>query len=223
MAMRGVDRILTIVVTATVTSAAWIVLGSAYVDLDGPGGAESAVKEAELAAEPAILATPSPRPSATMSPVTSIPTRQEATRLAIPVMNVSADDLVDSYSDERSDEERLHEAIDIMAPEGTSVLAAAPGTVERLYRSEAGGNAIYVRSTDGRMIYYYAHLEEYSPGLKEGQRIRRSQRIGTVGSTGNADAESPHLHFAILATRPEAEWWEPSTALNPYPLLRTGL
>ena len=221
--MRTVDRILTIVVTATVTSAAWIVLGSAYIDLDGPGGAESSVKEAELAGEPAILATPSPLPSATVAPVTSILTRQEATRLAIPVLNVSADGLVDNYADGRSGEERLHEAIDIMAPEGTSVVAAAPGTIERLYRSDAGGNTIYLRSNDRRIIYYYAHLEEYAPGLKEGQRIRRGQRIGKVGSTGNADMDDPHLHFAILATEPDAEWWEPSSALNPYPLLRTGL
>ena len=149
----------------------------------------------------------------------SEPNRAQTATLMIPVLDVSADELVDTYSDERGGGERLHEAIDIMAPAGTSVVAAAPGTIERLFRSDAGGNTVYVRSNDRETIHYYAHLDEYAPGLREGQRVRRGQRLGTVGTTGNADAEAPHLHFAILRTLPRAEWWEPSTALNPYPLL----
>ncbi len=218
--IRAADRILTIVVTATLTSAAWIVFGSAYVDLDGAGGLKSAATEDELADVPAEDLVAAPLPVVTQAP--AVPTREEATRLAIPVMNVSADQLVDTYADDRSGGDHLHQAIDIMAPEGTSVVAAAPGTIERLYQSAAGGTTIYLRSNDRRLIYYYAHLQAYAPGLKEGQQIKRGQRIGLVGSTGNADAEAPHLHFAILATNPDAEWWEPSTPLNPYPLLRTG-
>ena len=217
--MPAVDRILTVVVTATITSAAWIVFGSAYVDLDGRGGVDSAATEADRAAEPAVP----PTPSNVSAPAPAMPTRQEATQLIIPVLNVSADQLENSYADERSGGEELHEAIDIMAPEGTSVIAAAPGVIERLFRSDAGGNTIYLRSNDRRMIYYYAHLREYAPGLKEGQRIHRGQRIGTVGRTGNAHGQAPHLHFAILATDPDAQWWEPSSAINPSPLLRTGL
>jgi murein DD-endopeptidase MepM/ murein hydrolase activator NlpD len=106
-----------------------------------------------------------------------------------------------------------------MAPKGTSVLSSAPGTIEKLFRSKAGGNTIYVRSTDGETIYYYAHLDSYAEGLREGQRVRRGQRLGMVGSSGNASAEAPHLHFAILQTTADAEWWEPANAVNPYPLL----
>ena len=77
------------------------------------------------------------------------------------------------------------------------------------------------RSTSVRRetIYYYAHLDEYAEGLKEGQRVRRGQRLGTVGSSGNASEDAPHLHFAIMQTTKDAEWWEPANALNPYTLL----
>ena len=106
-----------------------------------------------------------------------------------------------------------------MAPTGTSVVAAAPGKLERLFLSDAGGKTLYVRSEDGETIFYYAHLDEYAQGLTEGMAIRRGQRLGTVGSTGNADPSAPHLHFAMMRTQPDAEWWEPSIAVNPYPLL----
>lgn len=204
--MRWADRLLTVAVTATLTSAAWIVAGSRYdashAPADVAGGA--AAEEGSVAVAPPPMA----------------PMRESADLLAIPVIGVTGDQLIDNYAEERGGEgDRLHEAIDIMAAAGTSVVAAAPGIVERLYRSEAGGNTIYLRSEDGRTIHYYAHLGGYAPGLHEGQRVRRGQRIGTVGSTGNADAGAPHLHFAILRTSPEAEWWEPAGAINPYPAL----
>ena len=106
-----------------------------------------------------------------------------------------------------------------MGPEGTGVIAAAPGTIERLFLSDAGGKTIYVRSNDRRTIFYYAHLEDYAEGLREGQKVARGQRLGTVGFTGNASPDAPHLHFAIMRTTPDADWWEPATAINPYPLL----
>jgi len=223
--MRFSDRLLTIAVTATLTSAAWIVVGSMYVDLDGPGGTEAPVDEAELAA---TEAPPAPRASPTGSPDARPPLQQaapvrpgrsEVNQLVVPVLGISADQLTDTFVDGRDEGERLHEAIDIMAPAGTTVQAAAPGTVERLFTSNAGGKTIYVRSNDRQTIHYYAHLQDYAPGLKEGQVVRRGQRLGTVGATGNADPEAPHLHFAILRTTPNAEWWEPATALNPYRLL----
>ena len=138
----------------------------------------------------------------------------------MPVLNIRPSDLTDTYSDSRGGGTRLHEAIDIMAPRGTSVVAAAPGTVEKIYQSGAGGKTLYIRSADGETIHYYAHLDDYAEGMKEGQRVRRGQRLGTVGSSGNASDEAPHLHFAILQTTRDAEWWEPANAVNPYPLLR---
>lgn len=139
--------------------------------------------------------------------------------LAIPVAGVKPSDLVDTYTQARAGGVRSHDAIDIMAPRGTPVVAAAPGTVEKLFYSNGGGGiTAYVRSEDGRWIYYYAHLEGYAPGLKEGQRVQRGDPIGTVGSSGNANPAGPHLHFAIHKMQPGDDWHE-GTAINPYPLL----
>ncbi len=107
------------------------------------------------------------------------PAAGEGKNLRIPVLNVRAADLTDTFTDKRGAGTRLHEAIDIMAPKGTSVVAAAPGVVERMFVSDAGGKTIYVRSQDGLTIHYYAHLADYAEGLKEGQRVRRGQRLGT--------------------------------------------
>jgi peptidoglycan LD-endopeptidase LytH len=139
--------------------------------------------------------------------------------LAVPVAGVEADDLIDTFTQGRAGGARRHDAIDIMAPQGTPVVAAARGTVERLFFSEGGGGiTAFVRSPDRRWSYYYAHLAHYAPGLKEGQQVVRGQVIGYVGSTGNADFEGPHLHFAIKRTNPEDDW-HGGQAINPYPLL----
>jgi murein DD-endopeptidase MepM/ murein hydrolase activator NlpD len=99
------------------------------------------------------------------------------------------------------------------------VIAAAPGTVEKLYFSNGGGGiTIYVRSPDQRWTYYYAHLSSYAPGLAEGQQLQRGQVIGRVGHTGDANAAGPHLHFAINQMAPGERWWQ-GTPINPYPLL----
>jgi len=141
------------------------------------------------------------------------------TGLAIPVVGVKPGELVDTYTQARAGGARIHDAIDIMAPEATPVIAAAPGRVEKLYFSNGGGGiAAYVRSDDGRWIYYYAHLLTYAPGLAEGQIVRRGQVIGRVGHTGNASPDGPHLHFAIFRMNPGERWWQ-GIAINPYPLL----
>ena len=225
--MGFIDRILTIVITATVTSAVWIVAGGSIIENAASKRGSESVRPSEAA--------PSPTPAETMTdreenqetdtddPLhktqARLPQEVRVDKLIIPVMNVRASDLSDTFSDSRGGGNRLHEAIDIMAPEGTSVIAAAPGTVESLFYSEAGGNTIYVRSLDKLAIHYYAHLSEYAKGLKEGQKVRRGQRLGTVGSSGNASPDAPHLHFAMLRTTADAKWWEPANALNPYPLL----
>lgn len=231
------DRIVTILVTATLTSAAWIVFGGSLI--------ENATAESQRAATRPAEAVASPTPTPTVlaesdededTSAVALAEREEAVllkenlprqydedearNLMIPVLNVRPEDLTDTYTQTRAGG-RLHEAIDIMAPEGTTVRAAAPGTIERIFQSKAGGNTIYIRTPDKTSIHYYAHLGEYAKGLKEGQRIRRGQRLGTVGSTGNADPDAPHLHFEIMRISPDAEWWEPAVSINPYPLLAT--
>ena len=139
--------------------------------------------------------------------------------LAIPVVGMKRDQLVDTFSQARAGGARVHDAIDIMAPRGTPVVAAAPGRVEKIFFSHGGGgNSVYVRSDDGRWMYYYAHLNSYAPGLREGQRVLRGTPIGSVGSTGNANPEGPHLHFAINRMSRGEKWYQGS-AVNPYPLL----
>jgi murein DD-endopeptidase MepM/ murein hydrolase activator NlpD len=138
--------------------------------------------------------------------------------LAIPVVGVKASDLVDTYDAARGSGRR-HDAIDIMAPEGTPVIAAADGTIEKLFFSRGGGGiTIYERSSDGKWMYYYAHLQGYAPGLAEGQQVKRGQVIARVDHTGDAVASAPHLHFAINTMAPGERWWQ-GTPINPYPLL----
>jgi murein DD-endopeptidase MepM/ murein hydrolase activator NlpD len=138
--------------------------------------------------------------------------------LAFPVEGVKQSDLVDTFTAARAGG-RVHDAIDIMAPEGTPVIAAADGMIEKLFFSDGGGgNTIYERSADGKWMYYYAHLQAYAPGLAEGQRVRQGQVIARVGHTGNASPDGPHLHFAINKMAPGQHWWD-GDPINPYPLL----
>lgn len=139
--------------------------------------------------------------------------------LAIPVAGIRPEQLSDTYSQARAGGARIHDAIDIMAPRGTPVVAAAEGTVEKLFFSNGGGGiTAYVRSPDRAWIYYYAHLDGYAPGLSEGQQVHRGDPIGFVGSTGNASPDGPHLHFAISRMGPADRWWQ-GIPINPYPLL----
>lgn len=139
--------------------------------------------------------------------------------LAIPVAGIRAAQLSDTFTQARAGGARPHDAIDIMAPRGTPVIAAAEGTVEKLFFSNGGGGiTAYVRSPDGRWTYYYAHLDAYAPGLREGGHVARGDPIGTVGFTGNANPAGPHLHFAIHVMAPGERWYQ-GRAINPYPLL----
>lgn len=138
-------------------------------------------------------------------------------RLALPVEGIEPGTLRDSFDDPRA-EGRFHRAIDIMAPRGTPVFAVEDGTIAELGDSQGGGGIVVYQYDPGRTyVYYYAHLEKWADGLAEGDRVGRGQVIGYVGSTGNAHADAPHVHFAILLVGPEGRWWE-GIPLNPYPL-----
>nr|WP_294846373.1 M23 family metallopeptidase [uncultured Sphingomonas sp.] len=139
--------------------------------------------------------------------------------LAVPVAGVRPDQLVDTFTQARAGGARVHDAIDITAPEGTPVVSAADGMVEKLYFSHGGGGiSAYVRSADGMWEYYYAHLQAYDARLREGMKLKRGDAIGLVGHTGNASPDGPHLHFAINRMAP-GERWSQGTPVNPYPLL----
>lgn len=140
--------------------------------------------------------------------------------LLVPVQGVAASALSDTYDDPRGTD-RVHEALDIMAPAGTPVLATADGRIEKLFDSANGGLTIYQFDPTGTWCYYYAHLQRYAPGLEEGDTVRRGEVIGYVGSTGNANAAAPHLHFGIYLLGEEKQWSR-GTPVNPYPLLSPG-
>ncbi len=137
--------------------------------------------------------------------------------LLLPVAGVKAAQLVDTYTQSRG-AGRSHDAIDIMAPRGTPVYAVEDGRVAKLFLSKPGGITVYQFDPSERLAYYYAHLDGYADGIVEGKQVKRGDLIGYVGSTGNADPNGPHLHFAIFALGPEKSWWQ-GTAINPYPLL----
>lgn len=137
--------------------------------------------------------------------------------LIIPVAGVRPDQLLDTFSDSRS-EGRTHDAIDIMAPADTPVLAAADGTIQKLWLSERGGTSIYQVSSDQKLIFYYAHLSRYADGLSEGKQVRQGEVIAYVGDTGNAGSGNYHLHFSIASISDPKRYWE-GTNINPYPLL----
>ena len=140
-----------------------------------------------------------------------------ARSLTIPVRGVSAAALVPSFSQARG--ERVHEALDVMAPAGTPVVAVEDGTVAKLFTSDAGGLTLYQFDPSQTVAYYYAHLQGYAPGVIEGTSVRRGQVIGYVGSTGNANPAAPHLHFAIFVLGAEKRWWE-GKPIDPYPVFR---
>ena len=141
-----------------------------------------------------------------------------ARKLLIPVEGIPADKLVRSYHDARSGG-RLHEALDILAPRNTPVVAVEDGTVAKLFNSKAGGLTVYQFDPSQEYSYYYAHLERYADGLKEGDRIHRGQVLGFVGTSGNAPKDTPHLHFAVYRLTSEKHWWE-GTPIDPYDILR---
>ena len=193
----------TAMVTAILTSIVWIF---AYNMLNAPRDLDAAGKVAEV--DPAGAPPVAIAEGLVVGPA----------GLAIPVAGVKQKDLLDTFTQSRAGG-RAHDALDIMAPAGTPVVAATPGTVEKVYFSNGGGgNTVYIRSDDGRWTYYYAHLQSYAPGLAEGRRVRQGEIVGRVGSTGNASSEGPHLHFAINRMEPGQRWWQ-GTPINPYPLL----
>lgn len=141
--------------------------------------------------------------------------RLRARALTLPVTGISAAQLADSYAQARGGGARSHEALDIPAARGTPVLAVEDGHIAKLFRSVPGGITIYQFDPGSEFAYYYAHLDRYADGLKEGAPVRKGQVLAYVGSTGNASADAPHLHFAIFKLEPQRQWWR-GTPMNPF-------
>ena len=219
----------TLLVTMLLWQYGWIV---------PPWSARAAVHEpSEAVIEPAAGARPSstmgsnsPAPAATTSPATTpagavigpdVTSHVELDRrdLLIPVQGVEPDALKASQFGDTRGGTRKHEALDILAPRNTPVLAVEDGTIARLFLSKTGGITVYQFDPTGTYTYYYAHLERYAEGLREGQKVKRGQTLGYVGTSGNAPKDTPHLHFAIFRLTAEKRWWE-GTPIDPFEVLR---
>jgi peptidoglycan LD-endopeptidase LytH len=137
--------------------------------------------------------------------------------LMVPVAGVRPEQVHDSYTEARSGG-RTHHAVDILARRGTPVLAADEGRVLRLRRNTLGGITIYAIDPADRYVYYYAHLERYAPTLAEGAVVAKGQIIGYVGTTGDAPANTPHLHFQIMRRPNAVRWWD-GEPVDPTPFL----
>ncbi len=188
-----------VLISLAIIAAAWIALLAVLPEASRRSGANF---------------TPAPRGSA------ASPSQASAAGavLAVPISGIGRGQIRDSWGDPRDNGLREHHGTDVMAPANTAVLAAAPGTVEKLWSSAAGGTTVYVRAPARNWTYYYAHLSGYAPGLHEGQTIRTGDVLGYVGDTGNAGAGNFHLHFGLTHTTPDQHWYE-GVDVDPYPYL----
>ena len=208
--------------TFGVLVAGWLVGGAIIVALGGSSGIAATVErhQSRLSSarelrpqKPAGVAARMATFRETVNPVAAL----EGVVLRVPVEGVTPSDLQDTFTQPRGGG-RIHRALDILAPRGTPVVAAVDGTVRKLFNSKAGGLSIYQFDREEQRVYYYAHLDRYADGLREGDAITQGTVIGYVGTTGNAPPGTPHLHFSVEVLPPTKEWWK-GEPVNPYPLL----
>jgi murein DD-endopeptidase MepM/ murein hydrolase activator NlpD len=168
-----------------------------------------------FASPPPVPQLDAPAPQASPPPDLTDFQRLKARDLALPVEAFDRRQLRDNFAEMRGN--RVHEAIDLPAPRGTPVLAVDDGVIKKLFTSVPGGLTIYEFDRDSAYCYYYAHLDRYAEGLKEGAVVKKGDRLGYVGTSGNVPPNAPHLHFTVFRLGPEKRWWE-GTPINPYPL-----
>jgi peptidoglycan LD-endopeptidase LytH len=186
-----------------------------------PAGSGAATSAAPQPAGTPATAPPQKVSSADLPAVRNPGDRQGARLLAqrpleVPVVGVAPTALSDNYEQSRGS--RRHEAIDILAPAGTAVVAVDDGRIAKLFTSQPGGLTVYQFDPQSQLAYYYAHLQGYAKGLREGADVHRGDLIGYVGTSGNADPGTPHLHFAVFRLGTPAKWWQ-GEPVNPYPAL----
>lgn len=171
---------------------------------------------------PAAALDVAPRPAVTsVAPAKVMPTREQVpTRGLLFPLAGHEKALRDNFHEKRG--VRTHDALDIMAPRGTPVRAVDDGRIAKLYRGPMAGISVYQFDPATTRVYFYAHLDRYADGMKEGQAVARGDVIGYVGSTGNAPESAPHLHFAVHELGSEKQWWR-GKAVNPYVLLRSAI
>ena len=169
------------------------------------------------AAPKVVLSGTAARPGASAVSSTEAVDYLLARGFLIPVAGVTFEQLHDTF-DEGRDGTRVHRALDILAPRGTPVLSADSGRILRVSVNALGGNTIYATDPLGRVVYYYAHLDAWHPGLVQGMVVARGDTLGFVGTTGNAPKDTPHLHFQVMRMPADGKYWD-GDPINPYPLI----
>ena len=142
-------------------------------------------------------------------------------RLRVPIDGEDIEKFKGGFTERRDAGGRPHEAVDMLAPRNTPVHAVESGSIAKLFTSKAGGLTIYQFDPNGHLCYYYAHLERYADGMKDGQAVSQGDVIGYVGTTGNAPANTPHLHFAVFELNADKKWWQ-GRPLDPYQVFKSG-
>jgi murein DD-endopeptidase MepM/ murein hydrolase activator NlpD len=133
-------------------------------------------------------------------------------QISMPLTGVKKSQIANTWQAPRGSSRR-HQGQDIFAKRGTSIYSATQGYVYRIGENELGGQTVTVIGAGGR-VYYYAHLDSYAEGLAEGDYVTPKTKLGSVGTTGNAQGTPPHLHFGV---------YTPTGAINPLPLLADRL
>jgi murein DD-endopeptidase MepM/ murein hydrolase activator NlpD len=89
---------------------------------------------------------------------------------------------------------RLHKGLDIFAPYGTPLVAAADGYISQKVNAGLAGLGLEITDAHG-IQYFYAHLSAFEPGIEAGTQVEVGQVVGYVGDSGNARGTIPHVHF----------------------------
>lgn len=175
----------------------------------GPSKAKPATKPKES----------KPKPTLTPEQTNAAIAELRRHRLLMPIAGVSPEKIRGSFFEKRGTE--IHAAADMLAPRNTPIVAVENGTIGKLWLSKAGGITIYQFDPSQKYIYYYAHLESYAPGLKDGDKVQRGQVLGFVGTSGDAPPDTPHLHFSISVATEPGRWWS-GAQIDPYEVFRIG-
>lgn len=189
---------------------------------DGRRPAPSAVEGSEVEGDNTNTAEPVRKPDEAVDVPTigtDVLAELRHRALELPIEDANVDAMEGDFAERRGGGLRGHEAVDILAPRHTPIHAVEDGTVAKLFTSKAGGITLYQFDPSQKYCYYYAHLERYAPGVREGMRVSKGEVIGYVGTTGNAPPSTPHLHFAIYRLGADKRWWE-GQPLDPYLVYR---
>ena len=208
-------------------------VGSVYGPVPADGGAPVTLAGGPEGESPSPGSGPSATATTTRRPALATAAMVPSARMAaaferlrereimIPVAGVGPSRIEDSFTAGRDGGERQHNAVDILAPRNTPILAADDGVILRMSNNSLGGITIYATDRDREFVYYYAHLDHYHHDLAAGQQIQKGDTLGYVGTTGNAPKDVPHLHFQIMLWPSDGKWWN-GEPVNPYPVLRSA-